>query len=791
MILPIDAIEHDVKNTLTHSHLIVEAETGSGKSTRLPIWAMEQGRVLVVEPRRIACTSLAEFVAESLGDRVGKKVGYAIKLENRYCDESNIVFVTPGVALRWYADNQLADFSVVVVDEFHERRWDTDLLVALLKQKQSHRTIITSATIEGEKLASYFDATRLVASGRVYNVDVVHRREDSRQLPDSRYLDSRIKQELELRLDDTEGDVLVFLPGRKEIQQVQTALISLAENRDLMVTPLHASVSDEQRARAMTVQSKQKVVLATNVAETSLTIPNISLVIDSGLERRNVQRNGQTTLMLTHISKASAAQRCGRAGRVMNGVCVRLYGEHAALEAVTPPELQRESIVEPMLAAAVCGHELDALSFIDNIPDKSLVSAKAQLFELGAIDQEGITEHGLKLAPLPIDAIYADLVTKMPTRALKEVMIDLTAAICTTGKLYQLTSNEEALERLDQEEKYGCDAELMVGLVRGHQYSGVTVEPDALREAQGLAEQMRAAFELPSLEVASRYNRNQWLAEMIKANSNLVFVRRERRRDAFGNGHIEVLLGRASRLKHQSEAALVLSTHSLPGRGVKQTMTLGTLMVPVELNLLREQGVGEWVNGDTEQTEQGLVSHQYLVYAGRKIGHRTGQPQGEAALEVISKAIVEGKLYSGLAEKIGKQMQHFQLYCDLGLADTTFEKPIQNPEQNSADDLTQWFYHLLVELGVESQDDLELIDASDFVFDGIPEWEYQDFVDKYPLEVQLSGLTLTVQYFGKGKLVEVSYSSGSRKEDPKRKELPAWSGWRVKYRKASRVLDLR
>ncbi|GAL34196.1 HrpA-like helicase [Vibrio maritimus] len=334
-------------------------------------------------------------------------------MENRYCDESNIVFVTPGVALRWYADNQLADFSVVVVDEFHERRWDTDLLVALLKQKQSHRTIITSATIEGEKLASYFDATRLVASGRVYNVEVVHRREDSRQLPDSRHLDSRIKQELELRLDETEGDVLVFLPGRKEIQQVQSALTSLAENRDLMVTPLHASVSDEQRVRAMTVQSKQKVVLATNVAETSLTIPNISLVIDSGLERRNVQRNGQTTLMLTHISKASAAQRSGRAGRVMNGVCVRLYGEHAALEAVTPPELQRESIVEPMLAAAVCGHELASLSFIDIIPEKSLVSAKAQLFELGAIDQQGITEHGLNLAPLPIDAIYADLVTKI------------------------------------------------------------------------------------------------------------------------------------------------------------------------------------------------------------------------------------------------------------------------------------------------------------------------------------------------------------------------------------------
>ncbi|GAL31167.1 HrpA-like helicase [Vibrio variabilis] len=212
----------------------------------------------------------------------------------------------------------------------------------------------------------------------------------------------------------------------------------------------------------------------------------------------------------------------------MNGICVRLYGEHAALESVTPPELQRESIVEPMLASAVCGHELETLSFIDTIPDKSLASAKMQLKELGAIDDNGITEHGRNLAPLPVDAIYADLVTKMPTKALKEVMIDLTAAICTTGKLYQLTSNEEALERLDIEEPFGCDAQIMVGLLRGESFSGVSADQDALREAQGLSEQMRSVFELPSLEVASRYDRNEWVKQMINANPTLLFVRRER-----------------------------------------------------------------------------------------------------------------------------------------------------------------------------------------------------------------------------------------------------------------------
>ncbi len=461
--LPIDSIEQDFKQALEHTHLIVEAETGSGKSTRLPLWAMEQGRVLVVEPRRIACTSLANFVAHQLDEQVGKSIGYAIKLENCYTEESNVVFVTPGVALRWYAEDRLQRFDVVIVDEFHERRWDTDLLVAMLKRNQTHKTVITSATIEGQKLANYFRAERLVAKGRMFDVAIQHHRNDSRQLPDARHLDTRIKSALEPLLNDLAADVLIFLPGRKEIQQLMSTLKPLAEEYDLILAPLHASVTEQQRAVAMSVQDKRKIVIATNVAETSLTIPNVAVVVDSGLERRNVQRNGQTTLMLSHISKASAAQRAGRAGRVMAGTCIRLYGEHAALDPVTPPELQRESIVEPMLAAATCGLELETLEFIDVIPEKSMDAAREQLQQLGAIDDKGITEHGKKLYPLPIDTVYADLVTKMPSRALKEAMIDLTAALCATGKLFQMTSNEELLDKLDLEEPLGCDATMLIG----------------------------------------------------------------------------------------------------------------------------------------------------------------------------------------------------------------------------------------------------------------------------------------------------------------------------------------
>ncbi|GAK86774.1 HrpA-like helicase [Vibrio ponticus] len=326
-VLPIDSLKETFLESLTTQHLVVEAETGSGKSTRLPLWASEKGRVLVIEPRRIACTSLAQFLAQQCGEAIGESIGYAIKLETRFSEHSKVVFVTPGVALRWYAENQLADFEIVIVDEFHERRWDTDLLVALFKRHQKHRLVLTSATIEGEKLANYIQAKRLEVSGRNYQVTIGHVATDSRQLPDIRNLEQRVKLEVLQALESVCGDILVFLPGRKEITQCAQMLAGID---GIMVAPLHASVSDKQREIALNPQTQTKVVLATNVAETSLTIVNIALVIDSGLERRTEQRNGRTTLSLKHISQASAKQRSGRAGRIMDGQCIRLYGEHAA-----------------------------------------------------------------------------------------------------------------------------------------------------------------------------------------------------------------------------------------------------------------------------------------------------------------------------------------------------------------------------------------------------------------------------------------------------------------------------
>ncbi|MEZ8803581.1 helicase-related protein [Vibrio splendidus] len=790
-LLPIDSYQNVFHEQIANSHLVVEAETGSGKSTRLPIWASQHGRVLVVEPRRIACTSLAKYLAQQSGEKLGSKVGYAIKLESEYNEQTNVVFVTPGIALRWLSEDGLASFDVIVVDEFHERRWDIDLLVAILKQKESHRLVITSATIEGERLTHYLDANRISCEGRTYQVAIEHRANESRALPDIRHLEQRIAEEVNHQLIASHGDILVFLPGKKEIVLCEQAL---AKNPDIQVVKLHASVSEKERDVALSGRnintegnSLRKVILATNVAETSLTIPDIGVVIDSGLERRTVQRNGRTTLMLKSISRASAKQRAGRAGRVMDGICVRLYGEHAALELVTPPELQREELTEPMLAAACCGAPFESLSFLDPIPEKSLNSATQTLLTMEAINSDHqITEHGKKLYPLPIDALYADIVTRIKTKALKEAMVDLTAALSVPTRLYQLSNNAEHLEALAQQEKEGCDLSLLIQIVRGRDYPHLEIDQQALNEAQGLAKQMREVFELPLLEVASRFQRIELLKTIVHLHPELVFVRRLKRKEAFANGVLEVVLGRQNRFPDNAQAMLVLDTHSLPGRGVKQTLTLATVTAPIPLELIIEAELGEWEQGEARVNDDGVFTEMALVYAGRTITTKLVAAEGQLSLKPIFDLVLKGVQLPGFAKVRTQEIKHWQLYVKLGLDEQTQYTPeIENIN------FELWLIEQLEVLGVTDVSELEMFDHADIPFDGIPSWLYSEFSEKYPFALSLADLQLDVEYLPARKLIYVHYQSGSRKLSPKRWELPTWSGWRIQYKKASRIIDIK
>lgn len=491
--------------------------------------------------------------------------------------------------------------------------------------------------------------------------------------------------------------------------------------------------------------------------------------------------------MLKSISRASAKQRAGRAGRVMDGICVRLYGEHAALELVTPPELQREELTEPMLAAACCGAPFESLSFLDPIPEKSLNSATQTLLTMEAINSDHqITEHGKKLYPLPIDALYADIVTRIKTKALKEAMVDLTAALSVPARLYQLPSNAEHLEALAQQEKEGCDLSLLIQIVRGRDYPHLEIDQQALNEAQGLAKQMREVFELPQLEVASRFQRIELLKTIVHLHPELVFVRRLKRKEAFANGVLEVVLGRQNRFPDNAQAMLVLDTHSLPGRGVKQTLILATVTAPIPLELIIEAELGEWEQGETRVNDDGVFTEMDLVYAGRTITTKLVAAEGQLSLKPIVDLVLKGVQLPGFAKVRTQEIKHWQLYVKLGLDEQTQYTPeIENIN------FELWLIEQLEVLGVTDVSELEMFDHADIPFDGIPSWFYSEFSEKYPFALSLADLQLDVEYLPARKLIYVHYQSGSRKLSPKRWELPTWSGWRIQYKKASRIIDIK
>lgn len=779
-LLPINAIRSDFSAFILDKNLVVQSETGSGKSTHLPLWAAEYGRVLVIEPRRIACTALAEYLAIQNGQALGEEIGYAIKLDSNYSENSNIVFVTPGIALKWFMEDKLSTFSFIMIDEFHERRWDTDLLLSLLHDHQQHRLILTSATMESKPLASYVNATVLTAEGRQFAVNISNISEHSQQMPSIRDLDIQVISILQRVIQQGEtGDILVFLPGKKEI--TQCAQIATTKFPDSKVIPLFAGVSDTHRQQALTQSSLQRIIFATNVAETSLTIPNVTVVIDSGLERRTHQRNGRTTLSLQAISKASAEQRSGRAGRTQVGQAIRLYGEHAPLEKMTPPELQREELVEAVLAAASCDRSLREMTFLESLPEKSLALAEEKLQQMGAINSElVITDYGLQLFPLPIDTLYSHMLSVVKGRSEKETVVDLVAGLSVSNKLFSISNSEMALDEFLLWNPKSCDLVTLVSIVRGHDCDGLIIDDELRKEAQALAKQIRNELGLPELAASSRLKREDVLFQLLNKLPELVFVRREKRREAFGNGYLEVVLGRNNHFLPIYEAAIIFNQFSLPGRGNKQTLTIATALAPIDISWIIESELAECRVGECINDNQDIkIAHDYY-YANRLLKTVYVEPAEEDAIAAIVSQVIEGHILPLFKDKREAEIAAWQLYCQLN-----------GNKRSSAVNFEYWFTQQLEELGVTSLDDMAMFDEDDFIFDGIPEWELIDFMKKHPQTVVLPDITVSAEYFPSSKRVVLTYIKGDRKGDLKRWELPTWSGWRIQYKKASRSIDVK
>ena len=450
--LPIDEVLPALRQALRERHeAVLEAPPGAGKTTRVPLallnepWLAGQ-RIVMLEPRRLAARAAAERLASELGEKVGETVGYRIRLDSKVGPNTRIEVVTEGILTRRLQDDPaLEGVGLLIFDEFHERSLDADLALALslngrelFRDEQPLKILLMSATLEGERLAGLLnDAPVLRSEGRMFPVAMRW----GRPFVPGEFIEPRVVQTVLDAINDESGSLLVFLPGQAEIRRVNQQLAdALGLRSDILLCPLHGELDlNAQRAAIEPAPSgTRKVVLATNLAETSLTIDGVRVVIDAGLARvpRFDPGSGMTRLDTQRISRASATQRAGRAGRLEPGVCYRLWSEdqHAQLAAYGSAEILQADLAGLALQLARWGVTPEQLIWLDVPPAASYAQAQQLLERLGALrNQQGhdwqLTAHGEAMAQLPAHPRIAHLLLRGQALGLAEMACDVAALL--------------------------------------------------------------------------------------------------------------------------------------------------------------------------------------------------------------------------------------------------------------------------------------------------------------------------------------------------------------------------
>lgn len=462
--LPIWERADELKQLITdHQVVVVAGETGSGKSTQLPqlcleLGLAEHGRIGHTQPRRIAARTVAERIADELGTALGDRVGYAIRFDDRVKESTQIKVMTDGILLaEIQRDRMLKAYSVLLIDEAHERSLNIDFLLGylrqLLPQRPDLKLIITSATIDTSRFSEHFDDAPIVeVSGRTYPVDVQYRPSEELSLPDA------IVDAVKELWRSTDGDVLVFCSGERDIREATDALeASKLPNAD--VFPLYARLSSAEQQRVFRPHPKRRVVLATNVAETSLTVPGIRSVVDPGFARisRYSARTKVQRLPIEKVSQASADQRAGRCGRVAPGVCIRLYEEddYNSRPEFTEPEITRTNLASVILQMASLGlGDIEAFPFVEPPDKRNVADGIAVLEELNAVDpdrfgsKKWLTPMGRELARLPVDPRLARMIIAAGEEGCVDEVLVIAAALSVQDVRERPMEQREAAAQL-------------------------------------------------------------------------------------------------------------------------------------------------------------------------------------------------------------------------------------------------------------------------------------------------------------------------------------------------------
>ncbi|CAL1357892.1 unnamed protein product [Linum trigynum] len=444
--------------------LVIVGETGSGKTTQVPQYLHEagytkQGKIICTQPRRVAAMSVAARVAVEMGVKLGHEVGFKIRFEDCTSEKTVVEYMTDGMLLREFSSQpDLKNCSVIMVDEAHERTVSTDIIFSLVKdlarQRSDLKLLISSATLDAEKFSDYFDcAPILEIPGRQYPVDILYKQ------PVDEILEEAVAATLHIHVTQQPGDILVFLTGQEDIETVEEMLREKVKHYgskmgELIIHPLFANLPTELQARIFDPipEKARKVILATNIAETSLTIEGIRYVIDSGLCKLSSYspRTDMGSLQVTDISKASAMQRAGRAGRTGPGKCIRLYApDHFQnqMEDNCVPEIQRSDIVSVVLTLKALGiNDFKNFDFMDPPSDESMIKALELLYALGALNSKGdLTRIGKLMAEFPLDPKLSRMLIAAEKYGCAEEVMTIAAMLSVDNAIFYSPKNLQAM----------------------------------------------------------------------------------------------------------------------------------------------------------------------------------------------------------------------------------------------------------------------------------------------------------------------------------------------------------
>ncbi|KAK3872153.1 hypothetical protein Pcinc_022755 [Petrolisthes cinctipes] len=466
--LPVFAVRQELSRIIReNSVVIIVGETGSGKTTQLTQYLHEEGystlgMIGCTQPRRVAAMSVAKRVSDEMGTRLGEEVGYAIRFEDCTSENTIIKYMTDGILLREsLRESDLDNYSAIIMDEAHERSLSTDVLFGLLREVVGRRhdlkLIVTSATMDSRKFATFFgEVPVFTIPGRTFPVETFY----SRNVVED-YVEAAVKQALQIHLQAEEGDILVFMPGQEDIEVTCELIVEKLDEIDnapqLAVLPIYSQLPSDLQAKIFqrAPDGLRKCVVATNIAETSLTVDGIKYVVDSGYCKLKVfnPRVGMDGLQVYPVSQANANQRLGRAGRTGPGMCYRLYTERQykdELLATTVPEIQRTNLANVVLLLKSLGVEdLLKFHFMDPPPQDNLLNSQYQLWTLGALDNTGVlTKLGRAMVEFPLDPALSKMLLAGVDMGCSEEILTIVSMLSVPSLFYRPKGREEEADAM-------------------------------------------------------------------------------------------------------------------------------------------------------------------------------------------------------------------------------------------------------------------------------------------------------------------------------------------------------